>query len=179
LNFQDAVIVIVSGLSAFFDLRIRKIPNWLIATGLLLGMILNALRGTHDFVQSLVGFVAGIAALMVPFALGWVGAGDVKFFGVVGALLGASWLPRVFFYSALAAGLIAFAYLAIGMVQPSRFKEIWLDIKTLILSMGRVLPEPVHVRTMQSGGSVPWGVAFAAGTIIAYYLDPTGRWAGF
>jgi len=142
-------------------------------------MILNALRGTHDFVQSLVGFVAGIAALMVPFALGWVGAGDVKFFGVVGALLGASWLPRVFFYSALAAGLIAFAYLAIGMVQPSRFKEIWLDIKTLILSMGRVLPEPVHVRTMQSGGSVPWGVAFAAGTIIAYYLDPTGRWAGF
>ena len=179
MNFQDLVIVIVSALSAFFDLRVRKIPNWLIAAGLLLGMILNALHGMHDFVQSLIGLFAGIAVLIVPFALGWVGAGDVKFFGVVGALLGASWLPRVFFYSALAAGLIAFAYLAVGMARLSRVKEIWLDIKTFILSLGRVLPEPVHVRTMQSGGSVPWGVAFAAGTIIAYYFDPAGRWAGF
>ncbi|HEY9659973.1 MAG TPA: prepilin peptidase [Allocoleopsis sp.] len=179
MNFHDAVIVIVSGLSAFFDLRIRKIPNWLIITGLLLGVILNALRGTHDLVQSVIGFIAGIAVLIVPFALGWIGAGDVKFFGVVGAILGASWLPRVFFYSALAAGLIAFAYLAVGIARLSRLKEIWIDVKTLVLSMGRVLPEPVRVRTMQSGGSVPWGVAFAAGTIIAYYFDPTGRWAGF
>lgn len=169
----------VSGFSAFFDLRIRKIPNWLIAMGLTLGMILNALRGMHDLVQSLIGFVVGIAVLIVPFALGWIGAGDVKFFGVVGALLGASWLPRVFFYSALAAGLIAFFYLAVGMARPSRFKDIWLDMKTLILTMGRVLPEPVQMRTIQRGGSVPWGVAFAAGTIIAYYFDPTGRWAGF
>jgi hypothetical protein len=27
--------------------------------------------------------------------------------------------------------------------------------------------------------SVPWGVAIAAGTIMAYYLDPSGTWAGF
>jgi len=26
---------------------------------------------------------------------------------------------------------------------------------------------------------VPWGVAFAAGTIFAYYVDHNGRWAGF
>jgi len=141
--------------------------------------MLNAFNGMHDFFQSLFGFVAGIAVLILPFALGWIGAGDVKFFGVVGALLGASWLPRVFFYSALIAGLIAFAYLAMGFAHLSRFKEIWLDIKTTILSMGSVLPEPVRVKTNQTGGSVPWGVAFAAGTIIAYYVDPTGRWAGF
>jgi hypothetical protein len=26
---------------------------------------------------------------------------------------------------------------------------------------------------------VPWGVAFAVGTIIAYYFDDKGTWAGF
>ena len=117
--------------------------------------------------------------LILPFALGWIGAGDVKFFGVVGALLGVSWLPRVFFYSALIAGLIAVGYLAMGLAHISRFKEFWLNIKITILSMGSVLPDPVHVTTRQGGGSVPWGVAFAAGMIIAYYFDSTGKWAGF
>ena len=83
--------------------------------------------------------------LILPFAFGWIGAGDVKFFGVVGALLGVSWLPRVFFYSALIAGLIAVGYLAMGLAHISRFKEFWLNIKITILSMGSVLPDPVHV----------------------------------
>ena len=127
----------------------------------------------------MLGFLVGIAVLIVPFALGWIGAGDVKFFGVIGGLLGVSWLPRVFFYSALVAGAIALGYIAFGLATFSRFKALWLDIKTAVLSLGHVLPDPVPVRTKESGGSVPWGVAFAAGTIIAYYGDPSGRWAGF
>jgi len=176
---SDAVIIVVSGLSGFFDLSIRKIPNWLIALGLASGVILNAFQGSGSLNQSILGFIVGIAVLIVPFALGWIGAGDVKFFGVIGALLGVSLLPRVFFYSALVAGIIALGYLAFGLASLSRFKAFWMDIKTALLTFGHVLPDPVHVRTKASGGSVPWGVAFAAGTIIAYYADPTGRWAGF
>ena len=141
--------------------------------------MLNALQGTGHLVQSIAGFGIGIAVLILPFALGWMGAGDVKYFGVVGALLGASWLPRVFFYSALVAGLIAISYVGAGLVRLTRFKQFWLDIKVAIVTMGQVLPEPVQKRTSAHGDSVPWGVAFAAGTIIAYYVDPTGQWAGF
>ncbi len=166
-------------MSAFFDLRVRRIPNWLIGLGLVLGILLSGFQGAPGVWQSLFGFILGIAVLIIPFALGWIGAGDVKFFGVVGSILGASWLPRVFFYSALTAGVIALGYLAMGAARLSRFKEIWLDIKTTVISLGSVLPEPVQNKTAQAGGSVPWGVAFAAGTIIAYYFDPTGRWAGF
>jgi prepilin peptidase CpaA len=178
LTISDTVIFSVSGLSAFFDLRIRRIPNWLIVIGLFCGVVLNALQGTSYLVQSIAGFAVGIAVLILPFAFGWMGAGDVKYFGVVGALLGASWLPRVFFYSALVAGLIAISYLGFGLVRLSRFKQFWLDIKVAILSMGQVLPTPVQ-QTHERGDSIPWGVAFAAGTIIAYYVDPNGQWAGF
>jgi prepilin peptidase CpaA len=146
--------------------------------GLFCGVTLNALQGSSHLVQSVAGFAVGIAVLILPFAFGWMGAGDVKYFGVVGALLGVSWLPRVFFYSALVAGLIAISYLGLGLVRLSRFKQSWLDIKVAILSMGQVLPKPVQ-RTRVQGDSVPWGVAFAAGTIIAYYVDPNGQWAGF
>jgi len=179
LAASDTVILLVSGLSAFFDFKVRRIPNWLILSGLLGGIALNAIQGSNYLFNSMLGFLIGIAVLILPFALGWIGAGDVKFFGVVGALLGVSWLPRVFFYSALIAGMIALVYLAVGVASFSRLKLFWFDIKTAAVSMGHVLPDPVYVRSKENGGSVPWGVAFAAGTIIAYYADPSGYWAGF
>ena len=61
------------------------------------GLLLNAAQGFSQFSHSLLGFIVGITVFIVPFALGWMGAGDVKYFGVVGALLGVGWLPRVFF----------------------------------------------------------------------------------
>ena len=123
--------------------------------------------------------MAGIAVLFLPFVFGWIGAGDVKFFGVVGALLGISWLPRVFFYSALTAGLIAVAYVLLGVTQLAGFKDLWTDLKIALVSLGRVIPDTVSRRSGKRGGSVPWGVAFAIGTIIAYYFDHMGQWAGF
>ena len=179
LTITDAVIFSVSGLSAFFDLWIRKIPNWLIVVGLLCGLLLNGFQGGSYLLASILGFLVGILALILPFALGWVGAGDVKYFGVVGALLGVSWLPRVFFYSALVAGSIAAGYMVTGFARTLWFKELWLDLKTMIVTGGRVFPNPVSARTSEHGVSIPWGVAFAAGTILAYYFDSTGKWASF
>jgi len=170
----------VSGLSAFLDYRIRKIPNWLILIGLFSGVLLNAVGGGSHLFQSILGIVVGVVVLLVPFACGWIGAGDVKFFGVVGGMLGVNWLPRVFFYSALVAGLIAFGYAIVGSVHFSRFREMWLDLRLAVVSLGTVMPKPVEQRTVVNRSeSVPWGVAFAAGTIIAYYFDRSGEWAGF
>jgi prepilin peptidase CpaA len=175
----DVIIVLVSCLAAFFDYRLRKIPNWLIAFGLAAGLALSAIHGLHPVMLSILGFVVGVGVLILPFAFGWIGAGDVKYLGVVGALLGVGLLPRVFFYSALVAGAIAVTYLALGIGTTVSFKEQWTGLKTALISMGRILPEPVTIQSGRSGGSVPWGVAFAAGTLLAYYLDRDGRLAGF
>ncbi len=175
----DVAVLFVSGLSAFLDYRIRKIPNWLILIGLFSGVLLNAVGGGNQLLQSIMGIVVGVVVLLVPFACGWIGAGDVKFFGVVGGMLGVNWLPRVFFYSALVAGLIAFGYAIIGSVHFARFREMWLDLRLAVVSLGSVLPKPIQQRTVNRSDSVPWGVAFAAGTIIAYYFDRSGEWAGF
>jgi len=169
----------VTVLSVYFDLTVRRIPNWIIAFGLASGLLLNAFHGFAQFSHSLLGFVGGIAVFIVPFAVGWMGAGDVKYFGVVGALLGVEWLPRVLFYSILAAGVFAVGYVAIGRFNSGFFKGVWTDCKLIILSLGRVLPDSISKRTAKGADSVPWGVAIGAGTLVAYYFDPTGRWAGF
>ena len=168
-------------LSVSFDLTVRRIPNWIIAFGLAGGLLLNASQGFAQFSHSLLGFIGGIAVFIVPFALGWMGAGDVKYFGVVGALLGVEWLPRVLFYSILTAGVLAVAYAAVGRFHSSSgfFKDTWADCKLAILSYGRILPDSIGKRTAKGADSVPWGVAIGAGTLVAYYFDPTGRWAGF
>jgi Flp pilus assembly protein protease CpaA len=160
----------------------RRIPNWIIAFGLVVGLLLNASQGFSQLSHSVTGFISGIAIFIVPFALGWMGAGDVKYFGVVGALLGVGWLPRVLFYSILAAGFLAVGYVVIGWSNcgfRGFVKNAWTDCKLVICSFGRVLPDSIGKKTAKGADSVPWGVAIGAGTIVAYYFDPTGRWAGF
>jgi prepilin peptidase CpaA len=181
LSPLDFSIILVTAFSVFFDLTVRKIPNWIIAFGLAGGLLLNASQGFSQFSHSLLGFISGIAIFIVPFSLGWMGAGDVKYFGVVGALLGVEWLPLVLFYSILTAGVLAVGYVVIGRYDSGSgfFIDMWRDWKLAVLSRGRLLPDAISKRTAKGADSVPWGVAIGAGTLVAYYVDPTGQWAGF
>jgi prepilin peptidase CpaA len=174
LNFT---LVTLIGLAALFDIEQRRIPNWVTLLGLLGGLILGAFQGTTQLIFNATGFFVGILALMIPFAFGWIGAGDVKFFAAVGALIGYKTLPRVFFYSCIIAGLIALMAMALGHARQISFKHFWIDCKFMFLTLHAGLPKS----TLRDSGaySVPWGVAIGAGTIMAYYFDPTGSWAGF
>jgi prepilin peptidase CpaA len=165
------------GLAALFDIRERRIPNWVTLFGLVAGLVLGAFQSGSHLISSGAGFFVGIFALMVPFACGWMGAGDVKFFAAVGALLGYKTLPRVFFYSCIIAGLIALMAMTLGQARQISFKRFWIDCKFMFLSLHAGLPK--STLRDASAYSVPWGVAIGAGTIMAYYFDPSGSWAGF
>ena len=174
LNFT---VVAVVGLAAFFDIRERRIPNWVVLFGFSGAMLLALLQGSNQLIITVFGFVAGILALLLPFALGWLGAGDVKLFAAVGSLLGYMALPRVFFYSCIVAGIIALLALAMGYAHEVSFKRFWTDCKFIVLVGRSGLPKATPLKP--GAYSVPWGVAIGAGTIMAYYFDPAGEWAGF
>jgi prepilin peptidase CpaA len=167
----------ILSLAAFFDIKERRIPNYVVLVGFLGGVVLSALQGSTQLMFSVASFFVGIVALLIPFAFGWMGAGDVKLFAAVGALLGYSSLPRVFFYSCLVAGCIALFALALGYAQQVSFKNFWTDCKFIFLTARTGLPKIMPLEP--SAYSVPWGVAIGAGTIMAYYIDSTGTWAGF
>jgi prepilin peptidase CpaA len=174
LNFTLFATISVA---AFFDIKERRIPNWIILFGFIGGVVLAALQGSTQFIVSISGFFVGIVTLLIPFAFGWMGAGDVKLFAAVGALLGYKTLPRVFFYSCLVAGVLALIALAFGRARQVSFKNFWTDCKFMLLTVRTGLPKSMP---LDSGAySVPWGVAIGAGTIMAYYLDRAGTWAGF
>ena len=155
----------------------KRIPNWLILTGIAAGILFNTWRGIPQLFDSVLGLGLGLGILLLPFAFGWLGAGDVKFFGAVGALLGVKFVPRVFFYSALLGGVLAVTSIAFRGMSLRIFRTAWWDLKVLVASRGAVLPESVGKQSR--GDTLPYGVAIGLGTLVAFYLDPVGEWAGF
>lgn len=117
---------------------------------------------------------------MIPFALGAMGAGDVKFLGAIGAVLGVQALPRVLFYTAISGGIMALISIGYKRAINIRvFKRVWIDLKLLILSRGTVSPAFVNDSSSRGSRTLPYGLAIGLGTLAAVYLDPKGQWAGF
>ncbi len=102
-------------IAAYFDVRYRRIPNWLVASGLCSGLALNVwLMGASGAAVALFGALAGLA-LLLPFYLAHgVGAGDVKLLSAVGALVGPQVLLSVAVYGALVGGVMSLVALALN-----------------------------------------------------------------
>jgi len=99
----------------------------------------------------------------------------------MGALLGISLLPRVFFYTALCGLLLAVSSLVLRKLRVNLnvFPNIWTDLKLALASRGRILPPGVAQRVATGSHALPYGVAIALGALVAFYVDPKGKWAGF
>ncbi len=182
LTLFDLAIIAVISLAAFFDMEWRRIPNWLILFGLSLALGLNGLRGMNEFYESLIGIGVGIGVLFIPFAFRWIGAGDVKFLGVMGGFVGPYLLPRVLWYSILVTGVMAIIKVIHRRLSMEFLTRACLDLKQamlVLLTFGRVQDASANAQTGTNRQGVPWGVGIGMGTVVAYYLDPTGQWAGF
>jgi prepilin peptidase CpaA len=104
----EAVLAAVVLLAAWTDLRRREIPNWLTLGGMLAGLALHGWpRGWEGLKFSGAGL--GLAALIfIPlFIMRWLGGGDVKLMGAVGALAGAQNLFVIFVLDAILGGAAA------------------------------------------------------------------------
>jgi prepilin peptidase CpaA len=179
VSFLDIFIIFFVWLATVFDLKERRIPNWLICFALIGGVLLNAWQGTAHVINSLYGFLLGIGIFFLPFALGIIGAGDVKLVGAIGAILGVDWLPRVLFYAVSFGSILAFISVLLNGVDWQTFGKIGKDVKVFVLSRGTILPEGVHAKDSKGTKTIPYGVAIALGTLVAVYIDSEGRWSGF
>lgn len=105
-------LAILLALASACDIRSHRIPNPLTLAGLVLGLGWHGWRGGGPgLVLSLEGVaVAGLALLL--YALGGLGAGDVKLLGAVGALMGPMFLLWTLPGAVFAGGLLALAWAA-------------------------------------------------------------------
>lgn len=84
-----AVLFVLLVAAVATDLTNHRIPNLLLLPALSLALILHTMSGGIDgLITAAGGFTLGLAMLLPVYALGGMGAGDVKLLGVVGSILG-------------------------------------------------------------------------------------------
>jgi prepilin peptidase CpaA len=103
-----ATVAAGAGGGAAIDLWTRRVPNPLTVVLAATGVLLAATGVSGITVRaSIVGFVIGLLLMLPGHLFGATGAGDVKLFAALGALLGPAPIATAFFYTALAGGLMA------------------------------------------------------------------------
>ena len=163
---QDLVLASVLVICSFTDLLYRKIYNLVLIPALLVALGYNAhLNGWMGLGISLLGLIVGILILIIPFAKGGMGAGDVKLLGFIGALKGPEFVLYAAIGMGLAGGIIAlflwsyrfgFKDTIVGIV-----KGIWVMFKS-----GFTL---FHFRLHNEKIMMPYGLAIALGTVGAWW----------
>lgn len=135
--------------AGFFDARTRMIPNRLVLAFAASFLVVGPLAGLGWAEIALHGLVA-LGALAFGFGLyaaGWLGGGDGKLIAATVLWLGPAATPAYLIYAALAGGALAVAMVTL-----------------------RLAPRPSIGRAKEPnrGPSLPYGVALAAGGLLAF-----------
>jgi prepilin peptidase CpaA len=145
------------------DMRVYKIPNLITYPAMAAVLIFHAAtNGTSGFIFSVLGLLTGVGVFILPFLLGFMGAGDVKLMGAVGAALGARGAFNACIFTALAGGILAIALL---VLHKRNFKFISSYASALNASIGERRIINVPLAENENRPKVYYALAIAAGTI--------------
>ena len=112
--------LVFTGISAAMDLKWWKIKNFWPAVYLAGGVIFDICCGGNTLAVGAAGAAAAFVLLILPYAAGGLGAGDVKMFAVCGLWLG---IDRIFMFM-LASFAIAAAWTAVLAIRKRVLKEV-------------------------------------------------------
>jgi len=158
--------------AALYDLRLRRIPNWLNLSGIILGFGLNTyfLAGRGATSASL-GFLLALAVYTPLYLLRGMGAGDVKLMAAIGAIAGpANWF-HIFLATALLGGVLSIFLI----VLRRRFHLTLLNISTILRQLSKrrspaVADSLLDIRS-QNALTLPHGAVIAAGVFLFLLLQ--------
>jgi prepilin peptidase CpaA len=159
-----AVLAPLTVIVIYYDVRYRRIPNVLVLTALLCGLAVNSFYGgLHGTAASMLGFAIAFIPMLLIHIFGAMGAGDVKLFGAVGAILGASLVPMTFVLVALLGGALAiFATLRAGTVLSTLH-----GVARIFVGLLPGWEMPRFTMKADRRHTVPYGVAIMLGSLLS------------
>lgn len=153
--------------AAIWDLRLRRIPNWLSLSGILTGITLKSfLFGFTGLKSSLSGMAAGFAIYFVLYLFRAMGAGDVKLMAAVGAFVGPGNWMVIFLITALLGGIIALSVLAWRKRMRKTFENVLFIVSEMMHFRAPFMArEELSVKS-QRALTLPHGAVIGLGCIV-------------
>jgi prepilin peptidase CpaA len=159
-----------------YDLRSRRIPNALVASGIALGLFIQTVApeggglfshpaGALGLLPALLGGLLGFGLFLPLYALRAMGAGDVKLLAMIGVWLGAPAVAYAALWSLLAGGVLSLAWaLGTGVLR-----RVVANLQEMFLASWVHLQAGAGIAVVMSGtttGRLPYAVAIACGTAV-------------
>ncbi len=165
------VLVCTATLAAIYDLRYRRIPNWVSLSGIVLGFGCNTLLLGLDGLRGAALGLLCAAVIYVPlYLVRGMGAGDVKLMAAVGALAGPKGWFEIFLATALIGGVTSLAVIATKGRVHQTFWNVGLIVTELLhFRAPAVRDSRLDLRHREALG-LPHGAAIAAGSLLFVFL---------
>ena len=176
-DWRTGIVILLLIVAAVYDCRTRRIPNWLVLSGALYGVICNTVLPPtpHDNILfPLAGLGLGLLLFLPLYLVRAMGAGDVKLLAMVGAFLG----PADTFFAALASmivgGVLSVGFVLVRGTARRMFNNVGSLLQLGFLSLAGGSKPNLQIEADASAGRLPYGIAIAIGTIGYLITDQLG-----
>lgn len=171
-NWPVWVVTATLVVAAVIDGIQLKVPNWLtfpmIASGWIYSTVWSPYAGWEGLWYSLFGTFVGLALLLPAYAIGGMGAGDVKLLAGVGAWVWGTVTLYAFVVSALVGGLIALLMVLYKRGWHKHQSQFWMICNEILTVKDPDKLAAIAAERKSSMLLLPYGIPIAIGTI-AYF----------
>lgn len=159
-------------LAAVIDGVKLKVPNWLTFSMIISGWIYSASMAAWTGESlwgglgwSFLGMIVGLLLLLPAYAIGGMGAGDVKLMAGLGAWMHATHTFYAFCVTAVVGAILAIAMIVMRRAWQKHLRQLWaIAMEILIIRDPNALSEMAAERK-SSMLLLPYGIPIAIGSI--------------
>jgi prepilin peptidase CpaA len=175
-NWPVWFVTITLLVAAIIDGLKLKVPNWItfpmIISGWIYSATLSPFAGWEGLMFSLVGTAVGLGLLLPLYAIGGMGAGDVKLLAGVGAWVWGTVTLYAFVVSAIIGGLIAIAMVVVRRKWGKHQLQFWMICNEILTVKDPEKLAAIAAERKPTMMLLPYGIPIAIGTIA--YFAATG-----
>ena len=158
------ILIPVAALAIYFDVRYRRLPNALVLSALAAGLTSHFIfGGLPGLGQSAGGFALAFAPMLLIHIFGAMGAGDVKLFGAIGAVLGMKLVLPTFIIVALLGGVLAI----LAMMRSGTVFSTMHGVLRIFVGLLPGWEMPRFAMPADRRRTIPYGVAIAVGSLLS------------
>lgn len=159
--------------ASVFDVKSRRIPNFLTFPALALGVIMHFVLG--GWRQSLSALAAGLICgiiFLIFYIAGGMGAGDVKLIAAVGCIAGMLHIAYILVLTGISGGVMAICL----ALYKGKLQETFMNVGELASHHRHEGLQPHPDLNLENSQTLrlPYALAIAAGSLLTLYLRMQG-----